>query len=152
MYHPGADLAYDEISILMTGLSLLKKQLHFKPVSDSIQFLALAESNNGSQYLYWVELDSNDKEQGKTQCTLLRCIGNLPPNSRNQRIAADNLSGFNSMESCRAVERLGHRIYGTMHMNNWVPTQFKDHLLQMTAKGDRAIIMAMGEDISICLA
>ncbi len=48
-YHQGADLAYNEISILMTGLSLLKKQLCFKPIGKGIQFLALAESNNRSQ-------------------------------------------------------------------------------------------------------
>jgi hypothetical protein len=37
MYHPGADLAYDEISILMTGRSSLKKQLRFKPSCLSCQ-------------------------------------------------------------------------------------------------------------------
>ncbi len=78
----------------------------------------------------------------------MRCIGNLPPDSRNHCIAAYNL--FNSVETCRAVERLSHRIYCTMQMNNGVPMQFKDHIQGMTAKGDRAIIMLTEEDISIC--
>eukprot|EP00961_Rhodomonas_salina_P125197 1686914-Rhodomonas_salina.1 len=36
LYHPGADIAHYEISILMAGRCGLKKQLLFKPISEGI--------------------------------------------------------------------------------------------------------------------
>eukprot|EP00961_Rhodomonas_salina_P197358 2663264-Rhodomonas_salina.1 len=72
LYHPGLDIAYNKISILMAGRSGLKKQLCFKPIGEGIQFYAFAESLAGSQYLADFELDSNDKEPGKIQKGLLR--------------------------------------------------------------------------------
>ncbi len=96
----------------MSGLSSLKKQLCFKPIREGIQFFVLAESLYGSQYLWDFELDSNDKEVGKIQKTLLCIIGRLQQENKHYQIAADNL--FNSVDTCRKVVALGHSIYGTL--------------------------------------
>jgi hypothetical protein len=61
-YQPGADIAYDEISVQMSGCSILKKLLRHKPIGAGIQFWAFAESNNGSQYCLDFELDRNNGE------------------------------------------------------------------------------------------
>eukprot|EP00961_Rhodomonas_salina_P234237 3165679-Rhodomonas_salina.1 len=64
-YWPGADIAYDEISVQMSGRSTLKKLLRHKPIGAGIQFWAMAESHQSKQYLYDFELDRNDSEVNK---------------------------------------------------------------------------------------
>ena len=111
-YFPHADIAYDEVSILMSGRSMYKKQLRFKPIGEGIQFMALAESRGGKQYLFDFELDRNDAEKDKVLQCLKRLASKLPEGSSNYRIAADNL--FNSVNTCREIANIGHRIYGTI--------------------------------------
>ena len=147
LYHPHADISYDEISILMSGRSTLKKQLRFKPIGEGIQFFAFAESRNGSQYLVDFELDRNDREEGKIQKTLLRLVDRLPRNSRNHRIAADNL--FNSVDTCRRVAAKGHRIYGTLRLDRGVPHHLRQHMRQMKQKGDCAVVQSPNDELTI---
>eukprot|EP00961_Rhodomonas_salina_P209196 2823504-Rhodomonas_salina.1 len=61
-YWQGTDIAYDVISVQMSGSSTLKKLLRHKPISAGIQFWAMAESHQSKQYLYDFELDHNDVE------------------------------------------------------------------------------------------
>ena len=76
-YYPGRNLAYDEVSILMTGRTEYRKLTKHKKVHKSIQFWALAESTQGRQYLWWFDLDRNDGEVGKIHKAVIRGVKEL---------------------------------------------------------------------------
>ncbi len=65
-YYQGRNLAYYEVSILMTGRTEFRKLTKHKKVHESIQFWALAESVEGLQYLWWFKLDRNDWRLGRS--------------------------------------------------------------------------------------
>jgi hypothetical protein len=139
-FHPGPDLALDKITRQMSGCSHLKKKLRFKPIGEGIQFFAIAESNNGSQYLYTFELDRNNKEDEKVKRSILCLITKLPPGSKHHQIAADNL--FNSVATCRKVAEKGHCIYGTMLLDRGVPDHLIDASKNLKQQGEWCFVMS----------
>ena len=77
-YFPGCNLAFDEITILMTGATFLKHITRHKPVHESIMFWALAESIFGRQYLWWFDIDRNDGKPGKIAKAVMQSVTSLP--------------------------------------------------------------------------
>eukprot|EP00961_Rhodomonas_salina_P125148 1686468-Rhodomonas_salina.2 len=129
-YWPGADIAYDKISVQMSGWSTFKKQLLHKPIGAGIQFWAMA-----------------DNEPNKFQNTLLRLVKQLPPGSKNYHIAADNL--FNSVDTCSQVAKLCHRIYGTLCGDRGVLEKLKAKSVIPKTKGDSAFVQSPADDLTM---
>eukprot|EP00961_Rhodomonas_salina_P294718 3934812-Rhodomonas_salina.1 len=130
----------------MSGQITFKKQLWHKPIGAGIQFWAMSESYGARQYLYDFELDCNDNEPNKIQNALLRLVKQLPPGSKNYLIAADNL--FNSVDTCRQVAKLGHRIYGTLRGDRGVPEKLKAKSVALKTKGDSAFVQSPADDLT----
>ena len=146
-YIPRTDIAYDEITLPMSGRSFLKKQLRGKKIGAGIQALALAESSEDGQYLFDAALDRNTGESGKIQKQLLEVLGHLPKTVKGYRIAADNL--FNSVSTCRAVRKLGHGIYGTMRADRGAPIDLIEAGKGLQNQGDWAFMQCPADNMTI---
>eukprot|EP00961_Rhodomonas_salina_P169206 2280048-Rhodomonas_salina.1 len=119
-----------------------------KPIGAGIQFWVMAESHQSKQYLYDCELDSNDNKVNKVQNSLMLLVKLLPPGSKNYRIAADNL--FNSVDTCRKVAAAGHRIYGTICMDQGVPEKMKQKMGELKhLKGNTAFVQISADDLTL---
>ena len=144
---PHPDIAYDEITLPMSGRSTIKRNLRGKKIGAGIQFLGMAESTVFGQYLYDAILDRNTGEDGKIQQMLIEAVRTLPPQCRGYRIAADNL--FNSPATCKKVKALGHGIYGTLRKGRGIPIPLMDSTKEFTRKGHWSFIQSVEDNLTM---
>lgn len=138
-YNPGQNLAFNEITILMTGCTFLKHITKHKPAHESIQFWALRESLGGLQYLWWFELDLNDGVKNKVHSAVISAVKQLEELA-GYCIYMDNL--FTSVKLLKEIRGLGHSACGTCRVKRGMPKCVEDIKKSAKAKSVLAVQQA----------